>query len=333
MLSDRDVAMRTARRCNRLVGYRGLCNDAGVMRGASSIPAIPHDGGSAGTFKTAARSSECLVFAPTYNESRNIGPLIEALLRLEPRCDVLIVDDSSTDGTTAFLAGLAAAEPRLHIIIRPGKLGIGSAHKLAWLYARRQGYARIVTLDADLSHDPADVPRLLAALDTGADAAFGSRYMPGGSLDYHGWRLFLSRNANRLARFVLRLPFAEYTTSLRAARLDRVPVGLVEGIASDGYSFFMACAVGFARAGLRIAEIPIHFRDRDHGVSKIPRTQILRGAVNLMRLVLQRRRQPSAPLPPDGDRCPACGGPSRVTTASGERRCLACLDGPTVRPR
>ena len=125
------------------------------------------------------------------------------------------------------------------------------------------------------------MPRLLAALDAGADVAIGSRYIEGGSIDYRGWRLFLSRNANWLARRLLRLPIAEYTTSLRAAQLDRVPQGLVECVENDGYGFFLTCAVGFARAGLTIVEIPIHFRDRDHGVSKIPRLEIVRGAANL----------------------------------------------------
>jgi dolichol-phosphate mannosyltransferase len=240
---------------------------------------------------------------------------------------VLIVDDNSTDGTAAILTARAAQEPRLRVIARSGKLGIGSAHKLAWLYARRQGYARIVTMDADLSHDPADVPRLLATLDAGAEVAIGSRYIAGGSIDYRGWRLFLSRNANWLARTLLRLPITEYTTSLRGARLDRVPEGLVEHIENDGYGFFLACAVGFVRAGLKITEIPIHFRDRDHGVSKIPRLEIVRGAANLMRLMVKRQRRPVAhALPPAGDRCPACGEPYRIATPSGALRCLACLD-------
>jgi dolichol-phosphate mannosyltransferase len=273
-----------------------------------------------------ARFSDCLIFTPTYNENRNIGPLLDALLALEPRCNVLVVDDSSTDGTTELLRDRAAAEPRLHIVVRPGKLGIGSAHKLAWLHARRQGYARIVTLDADFSHDPADIPRLLATLDAGADVAIGSRYMPGGRLDYRGWRLFLSRNANALARLLLRMPITEYTTSLRAARLDRVPEGLVETIANDGYGFFLTCAVGFVRAGLKIVEIPIHFRDRDYGVSKIPRLEIIRGAVNLLRLVLQPNRSfPPRQLQPAGDTCADCGQPYRTVLPAGVMRCLACL--------
>jgi dolichol-phosphate mannosyltransferase len=281
-----------------------------------------------------ARLSDCLIFTPTYNEHRNIGPLLDALLALEPRCDVLIVDDNSTDGTTALLRERAAAEPRLNVVVRPGKLGIGSAHKLAWLYARRNHYSRIVTLDADFSHNPADIPRLLATLDGGADVAFGSRYMPGGGLDYHGWRLFLSRSANTLARTLLRLPMTEYTTSLRAARLNRVPEGLVETIDNDGYGFFLSCAVGFARAGLRIVEIPIHFRDRDHGVSKIPRLEIFRGVANLMRLVLQLRRPfPGLTLQSADDTCAECGQPYRPALATGGVRCLACLDkGDVVRP-
>ena len=281
-----------------------------------------------------ARLSDCLIFTPTYNERHNIGPLLDALLAIEPRCDVLIVDDSSTDGTTALLLERAAVEPRLNVVVRPGKLGIGSAHKLAWLYARRNHYARIVTLDADFSHNPADIPRLLATLDGGAEVAFGSRYMPGGGLDYRGWRLFLSRNANLLARRLLRLSITEYTTSLRAARLDRVPEGLVETIDNDGYGFFLSCAVGFVRTGLKIVEIPIHFRDRDHGVSKIPRLEIFRGAANLMRLVLQFRRPfPGLKLQSADDTCAGCGQPYRAALATGGVRCLACLDkGGAVRP-
>lgn len=272
-----------------------------------------------------ARRSDVLVFAPTYNEGRNVGPLIDALLANKPRCDALIVDDNSTDGTTDLLLRRAASEPRLRIMVRPGKLGIGSAHKLAWLYARRAGYARLVTMDADLSHDPADVPRLLAALDAGAEISIGSRYMAGGSIDYTGWRLFLSRTANALARRLLRLPMAEYTTSLRAAKLEHVPAGLVETIQHDGYGFFLTCAVSFARAGLSISEIPIHFRDRDHGVSKIPRLEIVRGAANLTRLVMRRRAPAAMALPPASDACPACGQAYRVCMPSGEMRCLVCL--------
>ena len=124
------------------------------------------------------------------------------------------------------------------------------------MQARQHGYSRLVTLDADLSHDPQDVSRVLALLDDGADVVFGSRFLPGSRLDYSGWRLFLSRNANRLARLLLRLPITEYTNSFRAVRLACIPPGLVEGIAEDGYAFFINCAAQFARHGLTFAKFP-----------------------------------------------------------------------------
>jgi dolichol-phosphate mannosyltransferase len=236
----------------------------------------------------AARSSDTLIFAPTYNEKTTIGSLLDALLALANHCDVLIVDDNSIDGTVDVLTARAISEPRLRLIVRSGKLGIGSAHRFGWAHARAHGYARIVTMDADLSHDPADVPRLLAVLDAGADVAFASRFAPGGQLDYRGWRLFLSRSSNLVARWLLRLPITEYTTSLRAARLDRVPAGLTDDVPSEGYAFFLTCAVRFVRQGLRIVEIPIRFHDRKDGVSKISRVEIIRCMINLVRLAFQR---------------------------------------------
>ena len=175
------------------------------------------------------RHSDTLIFLPTYNERGNIEPIVDALLALPAQCDVLVVDDQSTDGTAEILRALSLRNPRLAVIFRPGKLGIGSAHKLGWLHARRLGYRRIVTLDADRSHDPADVERLLTVLDAGSDVAFGSRFIAGGKHDYRGWRLVQSSSANQLARAMLRLPISDYTNSLRAARLDRVPSGPCRG--------------------------------------------------------------------------------------------------------
>ena len=270
-----------------------------------------------------ARSSDTLIFLPTYNERDAIGPMIDALLALPTACDLLIVDDRSTDGTTDILASRAAAERRLAVMVRPGKLGVGSAHMLGWMYARRCGYRRIVTLDADFSHDPSDIPRLLEALDEGADVAIGSRFVAGARLDYVGWRLFVSRSANYLARLALGLPIAEYTTSLRAARLDRVPEGLVETTASEGYGFFLECAVRFVRAGLKVTEIPIHFHERRHGTSKISQIEIVRGALNLARLKI-RRKWENHPLTDSSHHCAACNQPFLTRTPTGELRCLAC---------
>ena len=269
------------------------------------------------------RSSDTLIVVPTYNERDVITPMIDALLALPVACDVLIVDDRSTDGTTDILLARAASERRLSVMVRPAKLGVGSAHMLGWMHARHCGYRRIVTLDADFSHDPDDIPRLLAALDAGADVAIGSRFVPGAQIDYVGWRRFVSQSANYLARAVLHSPLTEHTTSLRAARLDRVPEGLVETIAREGYGFFLECAVRFVRAGLNVTEIPIHFRDRQHGKSKISQSEIVRAALNLLRLKLQRTWQ-NATLGDGAHSCAVCDQPFLTPMPDDELRCLAC---------
>jgi dolichol-phosphate mannosyltransferase len=235
------------------------------------------------------RGPGTLVVLATYNERLNIDRLLDPILALPNRCDVLVVDDNSPDGTGAHVQRRAAVEPRIKLVSRAGRGGVGSAHREGWRFARRAGYDRIVTMDADLSHDAQDIPRFLAALDAGADVALGSRFVEGAKLDYTGWRRFLSLHGNRLARNALGLPIAEYTTSFRAARLDRVPAGLVESIPNDGYSFFLTAAVRLVRQGLRITEIPIHFHERETGVSKMPRLEILRGMANLMYHIVDRR--------------------------------------------
>jgi glycosyltransferase involved in cell wall biosynthesis len=276
-------------------------------------------------FPAPAKTSDTLAFICTYNERGSIDAMLDGLLGLRTRCDVLVVDDNSSDGTLDALAARVAADNRVAVLVRPRKLGIGSAHKLGWLHARRMGYARIVTLDADQSHDPADVQRLLDALDSGADVALGSRFIPGARHGYSGVRLAVSHGANLLAASLLRLPIAEHTTSLRAAKLPRVPEGLVESIESDGYGFFVTCVVRLARAGLTMVELPIDFRERHHGASKISKRQIVFGAANLFRLAIDRRpfaaRAPQA-MDPD---CPVCGRPYRILEPSGELRCLACF--------
>jgi dolichol-phosphate mannosyltransferase len=275
-------------------------------------------------FEGATRTCDTLVCLPTYNEGETIGPLIDAILRLPVTTDVLIIDDGSLDRTRSEVEVRAVADARVRIIGRPRKLGIGSAHRLGWLHARRLGYARIVTLDADLSHDPADIPRLLAVLDQGADVAVASRFALGGRIDYRGLRLMISRGANLLARRLLRLSLTEHTTSLRAARLDRVPPGLVETIDHEGYSFFIACITRLVRAGLTVREIPIHFHDRAQGKSKLPPIEIVRGFFTLMDLARPGNSAGSFRALPDRQcACPSCKRGYCVPSAAG-LRCLAC---------
>jgi dolichol-phosphate mannosyltransferase len=161
-------------------------------------------------------------------------------------------------------------------------------------------------------------------LDRGADVAAGSRFMPGGKLDYRGFRRLLSSGANLLARRMLRLRLAEYTTSLRAARLDRVPVGLVETVDHEGYSFFLACIVRMVRSGLDVVEIPIHFHERRHGQSKLPPSEIVKGALTLACLALRERRGENFPALAYGDIvCRQCQSPYCVPSPRGPR-CLVC---------
>jgi dolichol-phosphate mannosyltransferase len=183
-------------------------------------------------------------------------------------------------------------------------------------------------MDADFSHNPSDIPRLLQALTDGADVALGSRFVTGGRIDYRGWRRVLSMTANWLARNLMQLPLMEYTNSFRAVCLDKVPFGLIENTDNNGYGFFLTETVYLARQGLRIVEVPTHFRDRNAGRSKMPRLQIVLGAVILLRLTLQRR-----PLNP-GDatldaqfECKRCDSPYVVTQHSGARICLLCMNG------
>ncbi len=275
------------------------------------------------------RRSDTLVCTPTFNEAGSIGALLDGLTAAKRPFDVVVVDDGSTDGTQDEILARAKAHPQIHLIRRSGKLGIGSAHQLGWLHARRAGYSRIVTLDADLSHDPADVPRLLDALDAGADVAIGSRFIAGGKLDYSGWRLAVSRTANVVARALLTMPTYEQTTSLRAAKLDRVPEGLVESMLRDGYAFFLSCMARFARAGLNIVELPIHFRDRNSGQSKLPPFEIVRCGLNLLQLAaLRKNPAPIALLPEAQCTCASCGRPYLIRTEAGAIRCLACLAEP-----
>ena len=228
-----------------------------------------------------------LVFAATYNERDNVEIFARAVLGLGPDYDLLIVDDASPDGTGAILDQLSRADPRLQVIHRPAKLGLGTAHKLAMVHAIREQVPVLVTLDADLSHDPADIPRLVAALDR-ADFAIGSRHMPGGAILLKFHRRVLSIGANRLARLLLGVPLTEFTTSLRAFRVPML-AGLDLGrLEAEGYAFFVETVFLVATSGARLAEIPIRFHDRREGQSKISRLEILRGIATLVRLFGRR---------------------------------------------
>ncbi len=227
-----------------------------------------------------------LIFFATYNEAGNVTSMIERITAAAPDADILVVDDSSKDGTLDILASLA--RPNLKVIVRPGKLGLGTAHLLAWKYAIFHSYDVLVTMDGDHSHDPADIPKLINALDAQTDLAIGSRYAVGGKCDYTGYRLRVSQAANKAARLLLGIKLSEFTTSFRAFRVSRLNAIDFDTLVVGGYSFFLAVIVQAHRHGLTIAERPIHFHERNAGVSKIPPLEIFRGMANLLRLTVIR---------------------------------------------
>ena len=231
--------------------------------------------------------SGLLVFTACYDERVNIGDLCDLILNLPLKPHLLVVDDNSPDGTGDLLDAIACNEPRLKVIHRPRKLGLGSAHRLAYAYAMQYGYSTLVTMDADFSHDPAVIPKLVAALND-AEFVIGSRFIPGGSSEYAGYRRLLSVCANFAARFLLGIPVHEFTTSFRAFRVDLLRrVDLISS-RSQGYVCFMETVWGTHCGGATISEVPIHFADRRHGKSKIPRGEIFNGLRKLVQLFAAR---------------------------------------------
>ena len=233
-----------------------------------------------------------LVFTATYNEIHNVEPLVDEISQSAPLADILIVDDDSPDGTGQKLDQLKLSYPNLAVIHRGRKKGLGTAHSLAIIYAIKNQYDMLVTMDADRSHSPFDIPRLIERLsdkDQGAcDFVIGSRYMKGGSCDYGGYRKLLSVGGNWLARITTGIPIHEFTTSFRAFRVAKLENLNMYWMKNRGYSFFLEVATQLHRSGLKFAEIPIHFHDRSSGDSKIPRLEIFRGMKKLLALNLAR---------------------------------------------
>ena len=214
-------------------------------------------------------SERVLVVVPTYNEAENLQAILDRLRDAVPTAHALVVDDGSPDGTGDLADELAAADPRVHVLHRTTKAGLGPAYVAGFRWAREHGYDVVVEMDADGSHAPEQLPRLLAAL-ADADLVLGSRYVPGGEVaDWPVHRLLLSRAGNLYTRRALRLPLTDATGGYRAARgelIDRLPF---EDVASEGYCFQVDWAWRAVRAGARVVEVPITFTERAFGRSKM----------------------------------------------------------------
>jgi dolichol-phosphate mannosyltransferase len=208
------------------------------------------------------------VVIPTYNERENLSHVAAAVTHQGFR--LLVVDDSSPDGTGDLADRLAATDPRVTVLHRRKKEGLGPAYGAGFDRALDDGAEIVVEMDADFSHDPADLPRLVQAVEEGADLAIGSRYVPGGSTpDWPFVRRLVSRGGNLYARVMLGIPVRDSTAGFRAFRAEALRLLGYREARASGYAFQVEMAMKAHQAGLRIVEVPISFRDRTRGTSKM----------------------------------------------------------------
>ena len=219
---------------------------------------------------------DALVITPTYNERESIPELVRRLFAATgDRVDLLVIDDGSPDGTADLVKELQANDARIHLEQRAGKMGLGTAYVKGFQWAIERGYEAVVEIDADLSHDPADVPRLLDAL-ADADLVIGSRYVPGGGVSNWGrGRRILSAGGNLYARMWLGYNVKDSTAGFRAYRTAALQGQDLASVRSEGYGFQIEMTRRFHMAGLRIAEVPITFTERALGHSKMSRRIVI----------------------------------------------------------
>jgi dolichol-phosphate mannosyltransferase len=229
-----------------------------------------------------------LIAIPTYNERDNVGALLPALLARYPDANVVLIDDNSPDGTGDIVAALARGDRRIHLIRRDRKRGLGSAYRAAFAWALEREYARVVVMDADYSHDPAEIARLLEAADR-ADVVVGSRYVPGGLIENWPWsRRALSGGANLLARLLVGREVHDWTAGFKCYSRDALASPELERIRSEGYSFQVEILFHCHRAGWKIQEVPITFVDRRLGRTKMSSREVYQAMVTLLSIAWRR---------------------------------------------
>ena len=236
------------------------------------------------------------VVVPTYNERDNIESVVSRVRAAVPDADLLVVDDNSPDGTGEVADKLAAADSRVHVLHRAGKAGLGTAYIAGFRWALERGYGAIVEMDADGSHQPEELPTLLAAL-ADADLVLGSRWVPGGTV--RNWaksRELLSRSANLYTRLMLRISVKDATAGYRAYRAATLQRIGLDDVQSQGYCFQIDLVLRTIRAGLTVTEVPITFVERVHGASKMSRSVVIEAFWRVAVWGLTGRRgTPSAP--------------------------------------
>lgn len=236
---------------------------------------------------------------PTYEEAESLPVLLDGLAEHAPEVDVLVVDDGSPDGTGRIAEAAAARDPRIHVLHRDAKAGLGAAYRAGFAWALERDYEVVVEMDADGSHRPQDLPRLLSQLaDGSADLVLGSRWVPGGGVVNWPWhRRAISRGGTWYAQHMLGIPVADATGGFRAFRrrtLERLPL---DEVASQGYCFQIDLARRVLEGGMRIDEVPITFVERVQGSSKmsgaIVREALWRVTLWGVQRRLGRRRTPA----------------------------------------
>ena len=217
-----------------------------------------------------------LVCIPTYNERENVESIVRAVLAADPRVDVLVVDDASPDGTGALADALAKESPRVQVLHRAGKAGLGKAYLAAFDWALQRNYSLVLEMDADFSHDPAYLPTLLDRASTDADLVLGSRWVKGGGTRNWGiGRQLISRGGSLYARTILGLDIRDLTGGYKCFRAEVLRAIDLPSVTSSGYGFQIELTYRAIKKGFRVVEVPIVFEDRRVGQSKMSRAIVL----------------------------------------------------------
>jgi len=217
-----------------------------------------------------------LVCIPTYNERENVESIVRAVLAADARVDVLVVDDASPDGTGELADALSRESPRVHVLHRAGKAGLGKAYLAAFDWALQRDYRFVLEMDADWSHDPKYLPTLIDPASTDADLVLGSRWVKGGGTRNWGiGRQFISRGGSFYARTILGVPIRDLTGGFKCFRAEVLRAIDLPSVESTGYGFQIELTYRAIKKGFRVVEVPIVFEDRRVGQSKMSRAIVL----------------------------------------------------------
>jgi dolichol-phosphate mannosyltransferase len=239
-----------------------------------------------------------LVVIPTYNEAESVVEVLDRVLAADPRADALVVDDGSPDGTAKLVLDRGDSQPRVHLMERSGKQGLGAAYRAGFGWGLERGYDALVEMDADLSHPPDRLPALLDGL-AGADLVIGSRYVPGGrTVNWSRLRESISRGGNAYVRLALGMPVHDCTAGYRAYRREVLEALGVDTVRSNGYCFQVEMVHKTWQEGFVVTEVPITFTERASGVSKMSKQIVAEALLRVTQWALTGgRRRARTPHP------------------------------------